>query len=294
MFVRVVETGNVSAAARSLYIAQSAVSAQLTALSRNAGVPLLERTSGRWEATAQGVLFYHAAHSILARLDQLERDLIQSSLPYSGRFKMASTRTVSDTVLASILDGFARAYPDIHVEVLSGDKHDAEIRLASDDVDLALVALPLALRGIDVHPFDEDELIAVLQPNHPLAKRKAVRFEEIESEPFVVFAQGSGVRSLLEERLGTRFSALEIKLELTSNDAIVAAVESGLGVALLPRRTAERWQRCGAVAAARITNVDFRRPLALVLRSNRTHSATCLKFVEWLLAQSDGSHHYSI
>ena len=77
MFVRVVETGNVSAAARSLYIAQSAVSTQLAALARNVGAPLLDRSSGRSEPTAEGRLFFDTARVwLLASFDDGHRSSI--------------------------------------------------------------------------------------------------------------------------------------------------------------------------------------------------------------------------
>lgn len=57
-FVRVVDTGNISAAARSLYVAQSARSAQIATLNRLAGTLLLEHVSGRWRTTAASPIFY--------------------------------------------------------------------------------------------------------------------------------------------------------------------------------------------------------------------------------------------
>jgi len=109
-----------------------------------------------------------------------------------------------------------------------------------------------------------------------------------------MFAAGSGVRALLEERLGAAFAALEIAIELASNDAIVAAVEAGLGVAFLPRRTAERWQRCGGLASVPLTGVDLRRPLAIVRREHRTQPVAAQKFTQWLLASFDDEHRSSI
>jgi len=290
MFVRVVETGNVSAAARSLYIAQSAVSTQLGALARNAGTPLLDRSSGRWEPTAEGRLFYDTARSILAQLDTLDRDLDAAALPHAGRFRMASTRTVSDTILAGIVAEFRTAHPAIRIDVVAGDRRDAELRLASDDVDLALVALPLVLRGLEVAIFAEDELVLVTAHGHALATSGSATIDDLRSEPIVMFAPGSGVRALLEERLGATFATLEIVIELASNDAIVAAVEVGLRIAFLPRRTAERWQRCGNIASVPLTGVDLRRPLAIVRREQRIQPVAAQKFTQWLLASSNDGH----
>jgi len=186
------------------------------------------------------------------------------------------------------------AHPAIRVDVVAGDRRDAELRLASDDVDLALIALPLALRGLNVSVLAEDELVLVTALGHPIAARGATTIEAVASEPIVTFAPGSGVRALLEEQLGATFATLAIALELASNDAIVSAVEAGLGVAFLPRRTAERWRRCDNIASVPLSRLDLRRPLAIARRENRPQPVAAQTFTQWLLASFDNGHRCSI
>lgn len=281
-FVRVVDTGNISAAARSLYVAQSAISAQIATLNRLAGTLLLERVSGRWRTTAAGEIFYRRASEMLALLEETERELADATNRVSGHIVLGSTRTITDTLLAELLHAFSGAHPDVRVVVKAGNRDDAERWLANDDVDLAVVALPLGMRGLEVHPFAQDELVAVVSPNSPLAEYDELTVTALELLPFVCFERGSGVRALLEERLGERFGRLDIRMELNSNDALVACVERDIGFAVLPRRTAERWARCGAVALARITDVDLTRQLALVVRSERARSLAAATFIAWL------------
>lgn len=280
-YVRVVETGNISAAARSLYIAQSAISAQVGTLNRLAGTLLLERVKGRWRTTAAGEVFYKRACEMLALLELTERDLADAEQRIAGHLVLGSTRSVTDTLLAEVLHAFAGSHPDIRVIVKAGNRTDAERWLAGDEVDLALVALPLGVRGLDVHTFGRDELVAVLAPNGPLALQREVPIAALESVPFVCFEQGSGVRALLEERLGDRFGRLKIKMELNSNDALISCVERDIGFAFLPERTARRWARYGVVDIVRVTDVDLTRDLALVVRRERTRSLAASTFIDW-------------
>lgn len=108
--------------------------------------------------------------------------------------------------------------------------------------------------------------------------------DEISDEPFVLFEEGAGSRSIVEERLGRRFSELDVQLSLNSNDALVAAVERGLGLTFLPERSAVLWQRLRSVRAIAIEDVDLTRDLALVLRTGVTHSAATLAFLEYIKA----------
>ena len=282
-YVRVVETGNISAAARSLYLAQSAVSAQLAQLSRAVGAQLLERVHGRWESTAIGSIVYERARQMLQTAEMMRRDIDDAAEAVSGHIVIASTRTVTDTVLPKILAGFYQRHPDIRVEVVAGNRSDAERRLAADDVDIALVALPFGRKGLEIHPFGRDRLLLVVPREHPLGERTHVLFEEIASERFVIFEEGAGTRSLLEERLGTRFSELDIRLALNSNDALVESVLAGLGVTFLPERVARRWESLSVLHAVELEDLDLTRTLAAVLREGVLHSQATQRFLDFVM-----------
>ena len=288
-FVRVVDAGNISAAARQLYVAQSAISAQIATLNRVAGTLLLERVGGRWRTTAAGAIFYKRATEMLALLEQTELDLADATYRVAGHLVLGSTRSVTDTLLAEVLHAFAGSHPDVRVVVKAGNRDDVERWLANDEVDVALVAMPLGIRGLESHPFAHDELVAVVANTSDLAAHEELTITALESLPFVCFERGSGVRALLEERLGERFSRFDLRMELNSNDALVACVERDIGFTFLPRRTAARWARCGSVAFARISDVDLTRELALVARKERVRSVASSTFIAWLNAYGRGS-----
>lgn len=279
-FVRVVDTGNISAAARTLFLAQSAVSTQMSVLARAAGAPLLERVHGRWQTTASGAIFYRRAVEILRLVGQLQREL--SDVSEFGHLTIASTRTVSDTILASIVAEFDLAHPEIRLDIVSGDREDAQRRLAGEEVDAALVALPINGKGLRIVVFARDRLVLVVRNTHALAKAITTNFASFANEPFVVFERGSGVRALLEERLGERFASLDVRLELSSNDALIRCVEAGLGVTLLPERVAERWATIAPIALVRVDDVDFTRDLALAIPDARPTSEALGTFEAWV------------
>lgn len=281
-FVRVADFGNISAAARSLFIAQSAVSTQMTLLSRMAGTPLLERVHGRWQKTSAGTIFYAKARELLTVVDGLERALADASGHVAGHLVIASTRTISDTILARVVSGFAQAHPEIRLDILAGNRHDAEMRLAADEVDGALVALPITGKGLRIDVFDEDRLVLVVPDVHPLAARASLTFTACADEPFVMFERGSGVRALLEERLGERFHALDIRLELTSNDSLLRCVEEKIGITFLPERVAAKWLVTSPVVAIAVSDVDLSRKLAFVVQESRPPSTALAAFSSWV------------
>lgn len=279
-FVRVVDTGNISAAARSLFLAQSAVSTQMSVLARAAGAPLLERVHGRWQVTASGAIFYRRAMEILHLTEQLQRELADVS--EFGHLTIASTRTITDTILAEIVAGFNGAHPETRLDIVSGDREDAQRRLAGDEVDAALVALPITGKGFRIDVFAEDRLVLVVPKAHPLATVGTSDFANFANEPFVIFDRGSGVRALLEERLGERFAMLDVRLELSSNDALIRCVEAGLGITLLPERVAAKWATVAPISLVAVGDVDLGRELALIIPDSRAKLEALTTFETWL------------
>lgn len=281
-YVRVVEAGNFSAAARSLYVAQSVISAHIAALNRLAGTPLLERVSGRWQPTAAGEIFLKRAVQILSLVQQTHHDLQSVSDRVVGHLTIGSTRTITDALLADLLHAFSGAHPDIRVHVKAGNRDEAERWIANDEVDVGLVAMPLGIKGLDIHPFATDDIVIVLPKTHPLASREALSLHDLVGEPIVSFERGSGVRALLEERLGGAFTQLNLSLELNSNDALLSCVERGFGLTFIPYRTARRWLRCGSVAIAALQGFDLRRELAAVFRAERAKTSAVSTFIRWI------------
>jgi DNA-binding transcriptional LysR family regulator len=281
-YVRVVETGNISAAARSLFLAQSAVSTQIATITRAAGTTLLERVRGRWEPTATGRLLYERARTMLALMERLEQELRDEVKGLAGHVTVASTRTVTDTLLAGIIARFCAAYPEIRVDVVAGNRRDAEMALAADEADIALVALPFGGKGLDAITFAHDRLLLVVPAAHPLAHEKSVMFGEVAEEPFVLFEEGSGTRGLLEERLGRRYAELDVRLSLNSNDALVSAVQAGLGLTFLPEFSAQLWTKVADVRALSLRDVDLSRELAAVTRVGISRSQATATFLEFV------------
>lgn len=99
-----------------------------------------------------------------------------------------------------------------------------------------------------------------------------------------MFARGSGVRALLEEQLGEHFDALDIRVELSSNDALLRCVEAGIGATFLPYRVAAKWVDTAPIGIVHMSDVDLARDLAVAFPESRTHSIALEAFRAWLLS----------
>jgi DNA-binding transcriptional LysR family regulator len=281
-FARVVDAGSISAAARTLFIAQSAVSAHIAALTRLSGTPLLERVNGRWEATAAGEILCRRAKDISLVLDAAGRDMAAAASGVRGHFTLAATPAVAHTILAEILLNFDAHHADVRVDVKVASRDEALQWLTLGSADMMLTPMIEPTAGISVSPFAKDELVIAVPRNHRLCSRGDVDVDELAGESFVGYHVSSGVPAFLRERLGPVAVSFKHQLAINSNDAILTCVESGVGIAFVPERIAERWERAGLASILRIRGVDLKRDLVVALRDDFVPSHAARAFVDWL------------
>jgi DNA-binding transcriptional LysR family regulator len=135
MFVRVVETGSISAAAERLEIAKSAVSRRLAELESRLGAQLLHRTTRRLNLTDSGRAFFERAQTILADLDEAEAAVSQAHTALKGRLRVALPLSFGLLHLAPLIETFMAHHPDVEFDL---DFNDRQIDLMQEGFDLAI------------------------------------------------------------------------------------------------------------------------------------------------------------
>ncbi|MET3528594.1 LysR family transcriptional regulator [Phenylobacterium koreense] len=266
-FVRVVESGSFSQAARELGVGQPTVSKQVAALERRLGAQLLNRTSRRLRLTPAGADFYEAAVRILGELDDAESRVANAHEQPSGAVRVATPPILTGMMIVPELPEFFLRFPGIAVEFVVSERYadlvqegvDLAIRIGNLDssgllsrrigsLQIATVASPeyLARHGAPLTPSD-------LDAHHLLANRYlgavgAWRFQHSERE---VVTPTSG-----------RFSC---------NDPadVHAAVLAGLGIAQSARALFEAELRSGAVVELLAGFVPEPVPIHVIYGSNR-------------------------
>lgn len=160
VFVRVVEAGDFSGAARALGLSPSAVSKLVARLEARLGTRLLRRSTRRLALTAEGEAFHVRAVAILAEIEAAEREAGGARRP-AGRVRIASSASYVAHVLAPLLPDFLARYPEIAIDIVQSD---AISDLLADRADLAIRAGPLADSGLIARPLGETPLIVAAAP----------------------------------------------------------------------------------------------------------------------------------
>jgi len=267
-FVRIVEMGSMSRAARELDVVQSTLSQQITRLESELAVRLLQRTPRGVVPTEAGVAFFREAQLALRHADQAVRSAQQSRL--SGSVSLGLAPTTATILALPLMQAMRARYPDVRlhmVESMSG--HLAEM-LNARALDMA-VLFDSRLHGVQarpggrrwqVHPLIEERLFLIRSRRHPHASPlpASMALADLALEPLILPTGQHGLRSTLDTAFAQARFTPHVVLEVDSLSMVMAAVDAGLGSSLQPWAAMGRFEDAAQrFESALITDKDAQR-----------------------------------
>ncbi|MEU8968410.1 LysR family transcriptional regulator [Streptomyces monashensis] len=237
------ERGTVTAAAEALHMTPSAVSQQLTNLARQLGVPLLEARGRRVRLTDGARLVLAQTEPVFEQLERAEAALAAYAEGEAGEVRVGAFATSVPALVVPAVRALRDAHPGVSVRVREAEAAEAYELLTAGDVDLALSLAAEAPSAADPRltqvPLLADPLDVALPPDHPLASAPALTLTDLSSEPWIF--GGSGPWSDITRRACEAAGFSPHQGHSASGwTAILAMVEAGMGVALVPRMAAGR------------------------------------------------------
>lgn len=271
--VALADTGSVRAAARRLYVTESAVSAAVAALTRELGVPLVSREGRGVRLTGAGAVYAGYARQVLGLLEEGRAAARGAADPGRGPLRLAAVTTAADQVLPELLASFRARWPDVELALEVGPRRQVWSSLAAHEADLVLAGRPPADVAATVLARRPNELVVVGAPD--LAAGFA-----LARTPWVMREPGSGTRASADAYLAER-EAAPPRLVLGSNGAVIAGAAAGLGVALVSRDAVGAELDAGRLVVVDAPGMPLARPWHAVAGAAPT--ATTLLFVRHLL-----------
>lgn len=276
----VVEHGSFSEAARVLRLSQPAVTMQLQSLESEAGATLLDRRYRGVEPTEAGRLLLPYARRVLAELEEARDRLEEFSGRVTGRLTIAASTTPGQYVLPRLLGGFLAEFPEVGATLLVHDTAEVVESVEGGEANIGMTGARIPGTRVHFEEAGDDDLVLICPPGSPLAA-EGVTLAEVVEQPFILRERGSGTRLVMEEVLreaGVDPGDLDVALELGTNEAIVSAVEGGMGVGVVSRWVADKALRLSTVAEVPEARFPVRRPLFVVMpRSGATRAAEVLQ-----------------
>lgn len=230
-------------AAAHLSISQPALSRSIARLEAELGVPLFEREGRSVRLNRYGRSFLMHVDRALAEVTQGQRELADLLGPAKGTVAIGFIHVMGTQLLPALLRRFRADHPAVNFKLSQGSTGMLLDQLIAGDTDLCLMATHPERPQLQwVHLFEE-EIFAVIPPDHPLASKDSVHLAELADEPFITFEPGWGLRQLAEDLCRQAGFSPHIAFEGEEVSTVHGLVAAGLGVALIPRSPAPREAR---------------------------------------------------
>lgn len=228
--------GSIKGAAAELVVTQPSVSGAISALEKELGVTLVERRGRGVGLTDAGVAFAPFAARALGLLEEGRAAALGAADPERQKLKIAAVNTAGEYIVPPILQAFRYRYPrtDVRLGVTNraGVLRQVELR----EADVGIGGSPPESGAFDGIPFLNNDLVIIISPEHPLASRRGVSFEELETVTWLLRENGSGTRIFTDNLLVEKSIKPYSTMTVGSNGAIKQSVRAGLGISLQSRQ----------------------------------------------------------
>ncbi len=272
IFLAVARHSNISRAAQSLHMSQSAASEALLNLEHTYEVSLFDRSRNKLALTPIGHTLRKEAESLLAHCQSFEESLRDHS--DVGHIKVGASFTIGNHLATRYLAGYLASYPDADVQLDIANTPDVVARVLNYEVDIGMIEGEVQHRELELIPWREDELVVFCAADHPLARKGTLGTRDIKEAAWILREPDSGARQTFERAMSGLLPELNIYLELKHNEAIKNAVESGLGIGCLSQIVLEKNFANGDLVPLRLPRRDMRRTFYFALPRKRFQQET--------------------
>jgi len=289
LLMHIAATGSLTQAGQHHGLGQPAVSARLRAMERQVGVPLVERTARGSRLTEAGVLVTDWARQMVESASSLDAGLASLRDQEESRLTIAASKTVAEHLVPGWLAGLAQRHPAATMRLRAMNSVDVPDELTAGGADLGFVEGPETSPDLAERDVSADELVLVVPPAHPWARRspRSVQPNELLGTRLVQRDVGSAPRQLLDKVLDGEDGPTAVPLaEFSTNHAVVEAVLTGWGPAVLSDLTVGSELAAGTLLDVAVEGVDLRRTIRAVWRRATPLPALAAELVE-LAARHD-------
>lgn len=239
------ETLNYRAAAERLHMAQPPLSVSIRKLEEELGTPLFDRSRAGVKLTAAGNAVLEHARRTLHHAEQFRQAAQLAVGGHVGTLRIEYVASSTIHLLPRAIAHFRAAYPTVDLQLLEGNTDAIMQALRDGRTEVGIVRYPtLNVPSVALTTVQRDRYVAALPANHPKARKVRLRLSDLRNEPFIFPARVQGPGAYMSALLACQSAGFmpNIVQQATHAQSIVALVESGLGVALVP----DVWEQLAA------------------------------------------------
>ena len=277
IFLKAVETKSFTKTADYFQYTQSAISQTIKSMERDFGITLFLRTREGLILSAEGESLYPVFQEIVQKQRLLEESISRIHKTQSGTVRLGAYISISCHWLPGCIREFQKIYPNIHFDLYQEDDQHLLKALQKGTVDMLIISNP-SKKNYKFTPLITDPFILALPPDHPLAEKKEISLQELASEPFICVPDG--YKKPISHMCNEANIHPHIAYNMIDDNAVLAMVEKGFGVSILPKLVTYRTAYNIAIASPK---EKMAREIGLITRANDYTPWAIQKFTEFAL-----------
>lgn len=286
VFLAVLDHGGFSSAARVTKLTQSTISQHISALENEVGVRLLERSRKGVRATEAGKILRAYAKSMVGELRSAESALRRFRGLEQTTLRVGVSSVPGAELVPQVLARLCKQHPKLDLVLIQGDTSRIVEAIANREAEVGVVGRRLRVRGLTYTEVGDDHIVLVVAPEHPWAKRKSIRIEELAESDLVIREPGSGTGETVMDALravGVETESLRIRAVVDGSESLKSMVKAGMGAAFFSVVTVARDVERRDLVMIPVQGLSIARPFFLVRRVGRRPTPPAIAFWDLVL-----------
>ncbi|MBS1820873.1 MAG: LysR family transcriptional regulator [Acidobacteria bacterium] len=279
----IAETGSFSRAAERCKVAQPSLSQQVLKLEKDLGEKLFDRLGRSVRLTEPGRAFLPHARSILKQMDAARTSVADKNSDVRGSIAVGVIPTVAPYMMPRYTTAFTKRYPDAKLRIVEDTTPVLIESLRELSIDLAILALPLRHKDLEIFPLRTEPLFAVLPKDHPRSSASSLALKELRGESFVVLRDGHCFRDLSIAACTHARITPNIAFESGQFSSLLGMVAAGVGISLVPEMAVDRNSGCRYV---RLTDPGANRTIVAAVLRGRSFNRVQRAFLSVIQART--------
>lgn len=281
-FARIAELGTFHKAAQALFLSQSALSRRISKLEADLGVRLLDRTTRRVRLTAVGRDFLPQARRLIEELETSIAGLRDMAKLGSGQVALACVPTAAIHVLPPVIRDYSAKHPDNRIRILDVHANEVLQAVLGGEAEFGLTLSGADTPELETEALFDDPFVLACHRDHALAKKKTVKWADLEQHRVITVGRLSGNRALLDFGLPGNLPQQRWTYEVQHSFSTgLGLVEAGIGVIAVPM-LALAGRKDSRLVSRPLMEPKLTRTLAVIRRRGVTLSPAAQEFLAML------------
>ncbi len=280
VFRAVAQAGTVNAAAALAHTSQPAISREVRNLEERLGVVLFDRLPRGMRLTEAGQTLLGYADKIFALEKAAERAMRELADLEGGQLAIGASNTLGMYLLPALVSDFYIRHPRVQLSLEIRNTEQVVAGVLDSRFSIGFVEGPVQDEAIEAKEFRRDRIVAVVSPDHPLARMRQTTARALAEAPAILREPGSGTREIVESAFAKHRLTLQRVLQISSAEALKRVAMAGAGVGWVSELCVGEELHSGRLVELAASRLSLTRPLYVLRLRGRQLSNSARAFMQ--------------